>query len=120
MVKTKRNDPCPCGSGRKYKKCCLRNHEMQRDARIDIQRAQEEAAKRPKSNVDIRDADGNKLKEGEDYEHDEETGSLIIKPEGAGQIVTLDELDPEETEEMMQRAANQLHEAQKGVTLVRK
>ena len=21
--KTKRNDPCPCGSGRKYKKCCL-------------------------------------------------------------------------------------------------
>lgn len=22
-VKTKRNDPCPCGSGLKYKKCCL-------------------------------------------------------------------------------------------------
>jgi uncharacterized protein len=21
-----RNDPCPCGSGKKYKKCCLRNH----------------------------------------------------------------------------------------------
>jgi uncharacterized protein YecA (UPF0149 family) len=21
-VKTGRNDPCPCGSGRKYKKCC--------------------------------------------------------------------------------------------------
>ena len=20
---TKRNDPCPCGSGRKYKKCCI-------------------------------------------------------------------------------------------------
>jgi uncharacterized protein YecA (UPF0149 family) len=20
-----RNDPCPCGSGRKYKKCCLKN-----------------------------------------------------------------------------------------------
>ena len=19
-----RNDPCPCGSGRKYKKCCIR------------------------------------------------------------------------------------------------
>jgi uncharacterized protein YecA (UPF0149 family) len=19
-----RNDPCPCGSGKKYKKCCLR------------------------------------------------------------------------------------------------
>ena len=23
MEKTKRNDPCPCGSGKKYKKCCL-------------------------------------------------------------------------------------------------
>lgn len=28
MTKTGRNDPCPCGSGKKYKKCCLRpeNH----------------------------------------------------------------------------------------------
>ena len=23
-VKVKRNDPCPCGSGKKYKKCCLK------------------------------------------------------------------------------------------------
>jgi len=23
MSKIGRNDPCPCGSGRKYKKCCL-------------------------------------------------------------------------------------------------
>ena len=22
--KVGRNDPCPCGSGKKYKKCCLR------------------------------------------------------------------------------------------------
>ena len=22
MAKAGRNDPCPCGSGRKYKKCC--------------------------------------------------------------------------------------------------
>jgi uncharacterized protein YecA (UPF0149 family) len=21
-----RNDPCPCGSGNKYKRCCLRRH----------------------------------------------------------------------------------------------
>ena len=26
-VKTGRNDPCPCGSGRKYKKCCLPEDE---------------------------------------------------------------------------------------------
>ena len=26
MVKTTgRNEPCPCGSGKKYKKCCMRN-----------------------------------------------------------------------------------------------
>ena len=25
--KTGRNDPCPCGSGKKYKKCCLTKHE---------------------------------------------------------------------------------------------
>lgn len=23
MAKVKRNAPCPCGSGKKYKKCCL-------------------------------------------------------------------------------------------------
>ena len=23
LIKTRRNDPCPCGSGKKYKKCCL-------------------------------------------------------------------------------------------------
>lgn len=26
-----RNDPCPCGSGRKYKKCCQRSHRLQRE-----------------------------------------------------------------------------------------
>ncbi|MFZ1404770.1 MAG: SEC-C metal-binding domain-containing protein, partial [Anaerolineae bacterium] len=31
-----RNDPCPCGSGKKYKKCCLKKDE-------EAWRAQEEA-----------------------------------------------------------------------------
>jgi tetratricopeptide (TPR) repeat protein len=26
MSKIGRNDPCPCGSGRKYKRCCLPTH----------------------------------------------------------------------------------------------
>jgi len=30
MAKTGRNDPCPCGSGKKYKKCCLPLHEESR------------------------------------------------------------------------------------------
>ncbi len=27
MSKIGRNDPCPCGSGKKYKRCCLHQHE---------------------------------------------------------------------------------------------
>jgi hypothetical protein len=29
MKKLGRNDPCPCGSGKKYKQCCLKNEEAQ-------------------------------------------------------------------------------------------
>lgn len=35
MEKTGRNDPCPCGSGRKYKKCCMKNDET---AGVDFKR----------------------------------------------------------------------------------
>ncbi|MCF7731342.1 MAG: SEC-C domain-containing protein [Akkermansiaceae bacterium] len=37
MSKTKkpdRNDPCPCGSGRKYKKCCLES-DSRKQAEVD-------------------------------------------------------------------------------------
>jgi hypothetical protein len=27
--KVGRNDPCPCGSGKKYKKCCMRSSEQE-------------------------------------------------------------------------------------------
>ncbi len=30
MAKPKRNDPCPCGSGKKYKNCCLTKDRTQR------------------------------------------------------------------------------------------
>ena len=34
MAKVGRNDPCPCGSGKKYKKCCLeKDEEQNREAR---------------------------------------------------------------------------------------
>ena len=29
MSKIGRNDPCPCGSGKKYKQCCLKAQEAQ-------------------------------------------------------------------------------------------
>jgi hypothetical protein len=42
MSKLGRNDPCPCGSGKKYKQCCLAKDEAkEREART---KAAEEAA----------------------------------------------------------------------------
>jgi preprotein translocase subunit SecA len=32
--KVRRNDPCPCGSGKKYKNCCLRSDQAQQSADI--------------------------------------------------------------------------------------
>ena len=39
ILKTGRNDPCPCGSGKKYKKCC-----MNKDAQAKFQALAEKAA----------------------------------------------------------------------------
>jgi tetratricopeptide (TPR) repeat protein len=47
MAKPGRNDPCPCGSGNKYKKCCLAKEEaVEREqlAKADAQRAERTAA----------------------------------------------------------------------------
>jgi tetratricopeptide (TPR) repeat protein len=39
----RRNDPCPCGSGRKYKRCCLiKDEELKRQALYDADRADHE------------------------------------------------------------------------------
>jgi hypothetical protein len=40
MSKISRNDPCPCGSARKYKNCCLETDE----ARLRVQRHASNAA----------------------------------------------------------------------------
>jgi hypothetical protein len=36
---TGRNDPCPCGSGKKFKKCCFAKEEAARDARLAAEQA---------------------------------------------------------------------------------
>lgn len=38
-MKVSRNDPCPCGSGRKYKVCCLQKDEAQRSAEREASNA---------------------------------------------------------------------------------
>lgn len=35
MLKLGRNDPCPCGSGKKYKKCCIDRENTLDDAFSD-------------------------------------------------------------------------------------
>jgi Flp pilus assembly protein TadD len=41
-TKTGRNDPCPCGSGKKYKQCCLRKEEeAEREAIAALSQARE-------------------------------------------------------------------------------
>ncbi len=45
---TGRNDPCPCGSGKKYKKCCLKkDEEARRAALAEAERAARAAAAAP-------------------------------------------------------------------------
>jgi tetratricopeptide (TPR) repeat protein len=49
MAKPGRNDPCPCGSGKKYKKCCLANEEAaerEQLAKAEARRAESVAAHR--------------------------------------------------------------------------
>ena len=36
---TGRNDACPCGSGKKFKKCCFAKAEAERDAKLAAEQA---------------------------------------------------------------------------------
>jgi len=44
MEKVGRNDPCPCGLGQKYKKCCLAKDETARVADLNAKAAAAAAA----------------------------------------------------------------------------
>lgn len=35
-----RNDPCPCGSGKKYKKCCLAKDQEKQRQQVEVERVQ--------------------------------------------------------------------------------
>ena len=40
MAKIGRNDPCPCGSGRKFKRCCLGKQQEASTNLTEVQQAQ--------------------------------------------------------------------------------
>ncbi len=59
MTATGRNDPCPCGSGKKYKQCCLAKDEAKarealakRTAEAPPKAAETAHAERPKKRQD--------------------------------------------------------------------
>jgi tetratricopeptide (TPR) repeat protein len=43
MPKTGRNDPCPCGSGKKYKRCCLAQDQAREQLALAAKRAELQA-----------------------------------------------------------------------------
>ncbi|MHC1727565.1 MAG: YecA family protein [Syntrophobacteraceae bacterium] len=54
MVKTGRNAPCPCGSGKKYKKCCLaKEREARRSSSEDQERRQLQVKRQPEEDREL-------------------------------------------------------------------
>ncbi len=48
VVKIGRNDPCPCGSGKKYKQCCLKKSQLAADGAESAQEQEKWLAAYPK------------------------------------------------------------------------
>jgi tetratricopeptide (TPR) repeat protein len=81
MAKTGRNDPCPCGRGNKYKRCCLPKEEAAEHARFA--HAAVEAAEAAAARKQEEQAAFAALQE----EHDlAETSNAVIALVRAGQL----------------------------------
>ena len=64
LTSTGRNDTCPCGSGKKYKKCHLAEDEGTRTAKLKA--LEEEAMARAKAAKDAEDGEGQADTKGSD------------------------------------------------------
>src|ERR1017187_5228608 len=94
MAKPGRNDPCPCGSGNKYKKCCLAKEEaVEREqlAKADAKRA-ERAAAHTQNLREVKAAIAARLLGAEDADEDE----LPIASNAAADLVRAGKLDEAE------------------------
>lgn len=50
LVKIGRNDPCPCGSGKKYKKCCMsKDQKLDNESNSEENKSEEPEKKHPRS-----------------------------------------------------------------------
>ena len=94
MAKPGRNDPCPCGSGNKYKKCCLAKEEAverQQLAKADAKRA-ERAAAHTQNLREVKAAIAARLLGAEDADEDE----LTVASNAAADLVRAGKLDEAE------------------------
>jgi tetratricopeptide (TPR) repeat protein len=94
MAKPGRNDPCPCGSGNKYKKCCLAKEEAverQQLAKADAKRA-ERAAAHTQHLREVKAAIAARLFGAEDADEDE----LTIASNAAADLIRAGKLDEAE------------------------
>jgi tetratricopeptide (TPR) repeat protein len=94
MAKPGRNDPCPCGSGNKYKKCCLPKEEgVEREqlAKVEARRAESAAAHRLPLR-DVKAAIAAILSSAEDADEDE----LTLASNAAADLVRAGKLDEAE------------------------
>ncbi|MFQ5796945.1 MAG: SEC-C metal-binding domain-containing protein [Candidatus Bipolaricaulia bacterium] len=66
-MKIGRNDPCPCGSGKKYKKCCLPKDQQARHRRASRSEAEAEPQPPPDPRIEAVNARWNEF-EAQDYE----------------------------------------------------
>jgi len=85
MAKTGRNDPCPCGSGRKYKVCCLKKDEDAERERFK-RAAAEAAAQADKAAAETR-RQAQATLEALEHEHDlAEDSNAVIALVKAGKL----------------------------------
>ena len=92
MAKPGRNDPCPCGSGKKYKKCCLAKEEAaerEQLAEVEARRAERAAAQR----LQLREARAAMVARLSGAEADDE---LTIASNAAAALVRAGKLDEAE------------------------
>ena len=93
MAKPGRNDPCPCGSGNKYKKCCLPKEEGVEREQLAKVEARRESAAAPRSPLrDVKAAIGAILSGAGDADEDE----LTIASNAAADLVHAGKLDEAE------------------------
>ena len=98
MAKPGRNDPCPCGSGNKYKKCCLAKEEAvarEQLAKAEARRAERAAETAAAYRLHLREvkaAIAASLSGAEDADEDE----LTIASNAAAELVRAGKLDEAE------------------------